>query len=138
MKVLRGHHVSFAVREIERARRFYGELLGFREIPRPNFGFAGAWYQVGEIEVHLIVPPPGADVGAPPRGISPVAGHAAFQIDDYAAAEAHLRAQGVTFVGLGPAVGQLFVSDPDGNVLELIVPGGRLGRSGERALATGG
>jgi catechol 2,3-dioxygenase-like lactoylglutathione lyase family enzyme len=129
VKVLRGHHVSFAVSDVARARRFYGELLGFEEIARPDFGFPGAWYQVGEIQVHLIQPPPGTDVGARPRSISPVAGHAAFQIDDYTAAETDLRARQVPFVGLGPAVGQLFVQDPDGNVIELIVPGGRLGRS---------
>jgi catechol 2,3-dioxygenase-like lactoylglutathione lyase family enzyme len=129
VKVLRGHHVSFAVGDIERARRFYGGLLGFAEIPRPDFGFPGAWYRVGEIEVHLIVPPPGADVGSRPGGISPVAGHAAFEIEDYEAAEAHLKERQVTFIGLGPRVGQLFVADPDGNVIELIQPGGRLGRS---------
>jgi catechol 2,3-dioxygenase-like lactoylglutathione lyase family enzyme len=129
VKVLRGHHVSFPVTDIERSRRFYGDLLGFQEIPRPDFGFPGAWYRVGEIEVHLIVPPPGTDVGTRPGGISPVAGHAAFQIDDYGAVEAHLKENRIAYVGLGARVGQLFVSDPDGNVIELIEPGGRLGRS---------
>jgi catechol 2,3-dioxygenase-like lactoylglutathione lyase family enzyme len=122
MKVLRGHHVSLVASDLARARRFYEDVLGFQEIPRPDFGFPGIWYGVGEIEVHLIVPPAGAETGTPPDRLSPIAGHAAFQIDDYDAAEAHLRAHGVAFLGLGRQVGQLFLRDPDGNQIELIVP----------------
>ena len=29
-------HVSFLVKDVERSRRFYGEVLGLREIPRPR------------------------------------------------------------------------------------------------------
>jgi catechol 2,3-dioxygenase-like lactoylglutathione lyase family enzyme len=126
--VRRAHHVSFAVADLARSQRFFGELLGLPEIPRPDFGFPGAWYQAGEIEVHLIVAPAGAPVGTPPPRISPVADHAAFQVADYAGARERLRAAGHDVIELGAEVGQLFVQDPDGHVIELIVPGGRLGR----------
>jgi catechol 2,3-dioxygenase-like lactoylglutathione lyase family enzyme len=125
------HHVSFAVGDVEASRRFYGELLGLTEIPRPDFPFPGAWYEIGDVQVHLIVPPDGAPVGTPPPGLSPVAGHAAFAIDDYEAVRDALRERGVKVLETGAEVGQLFVRDPDGNVIELIRPGGRLGRRRE-------
>ena len=124
MKVLRSHHVSFAVRDLAASRRFYGELLGFGEIARPELGVAGTWYRVGETEVHLIETPAGLEVGAAPPKLSPLANHAAFQIDDYEAAVAALRAKGVEVLGTSAAIGQLWVQDPDGNVIELIKPRG--------------
>ena len=124
MKVLRGHHVSFAVRDLAASRRFYGELLGFGEIPRPELGVPGTWYRVGESEVHLIETPAGFETGAPPPRLSPLANHAAFEIDDYEAALAALRAQGLEVLETSAARGQLWVRDPDGNVIELIRPQG--------------
>jgi len=114
------HHVSFTVRDIDAARRFYGGVLGFPEIERPGCGVPGAWFEIGDVQVHLIVPPEGAPVDRPPPSLSPVAGHAAFQIEDYEAVRATLRERGVEVLETGPAVGQLFVRDPDGNVIELI------------------
>jgi len=128
MLVERAHHVSLCVTEMTKARRFYGEILGLPEIERPDFGFPGAWYQAGEIQLHLIVAPTGVDVGARPAKISPVAGHLAFEIEDYEKVREALAARGIELVGLGAQVGQMFVQDPDGNVIELIRPGGRLGR----------
>lgn len=124
MKVLRGHHVSFAVRDLAASRRFYGELLGFGEIPRPELGVPGTWYQVGDTEVHLIQTPAGVETGAPPPTLSPLANHAAFQIDDYEAAVSALRARGLEVLETSGAMGQLWVRDPDGNVIELIKPRG--------------
>jgi catechol 2,3-dioxygenase-like lactoylglutathione lyase family enzyme len=130
MLVTRAHHVSLCVTDIGGAREFYGGLLGLPEIARPDFGFPGAWYQAGEIQLHLIVAPPGVDVGARPARISPVAGHLAFEIADYEEVRESLSPRGVETIGLGAEVGQRFVRDPDGNVIELIRPGGRLGRRG--------
>jgi len=129
MIVKRAHHYSINVSDIERARAFYGGLLGLVEKQRPDFGFPGAWYQAGDVELHLIVPPAGVETGAPPPGLSPIAGHIAFEVEDYRSTKAHLEAAGVEVLGLGEKVGQMFVRDEDGNVVELIEPGGRLGRS---------
>ncbi len=128
MLVKRAHHVSLCVLDMGKAREFYGAILGLPEIERPDFGFPGAWYQAGEIQLHLIVAPPGVDVGTRPTKTTPVAGHTAFEIEDYEKVREALAARGVDAIGLGAEVGQLFVRDPDGNVIELIRPGGRLGR----------
>ena len=49
------HHVSIPVADLERAKQFYEEILGLSEIARPPFDFPGAWYQLGDRQLHLIV-----------------------------------------------------------------------------------
>jgi catechol 2,3-dioxygenase-like lactoylglutathione lyase family enzyme len=122
MKVLRGHHISFSIADLARSKHFYGGVLGLAEIPRPQMGIGGAWYGTGDTEVHLIVKPEGVDAGQPPSKLTPVADHAAFQIDDYDAAVTHLRSAGLEVLETTRTQGQLWVRDPDGHVIELIVP----------------
>jgi glyoxylase I family protein len=56
MEITAIHHVALTVTDIERSRKFYREILSIHEIPRPPFGFAGAWFQLGgSQQVHLIV-----------------------------------------------------------------------------------
>src|SRR5437764_12915241 len=57
MNIRKLDHVSFLVKDVERSRRFYGEVLGLREIPRPSSADnPGAWLTNDEhsFEVHLI------------------------------------------------------------------------------------
>lgn len=119
------HHVSFAVSDLARARRFYEGVLELEAIPRPDLGLPGIWYRAGASEVHLIATPPGANVGSAPERLTPLANHSAFAIDDYAATLAHLKARQVEVLETNAERGQLWVRDPDGNVLELIVAAAR-------------
>jgi glyoxylase I family protein len=128
MIVKRAHHASLSVKDIDLARAFYEGVLGLSPIERPDFGFPGAWYQAGEIQLHLIQVPDGVDVGSPPPRTNPLAHHVAFEIDDYETTCKSLESKGVAALETGAAVGQIFISDPDGNVIELIRPGGQLGR----------
>ncbi len=125
----RVHHVSVQVTDLERARSFYEGVLGLEEIERPDFGFPGVWYETEGLQVHLIGEIPGLDRARPPKGLSPIATHIAFQVADYAQTLEALERQGIESAAFGEEVGQIFVRDPDGNVVELIVPGGRLGRA---------
>ncbi len=122
------HHVSLIVGDVERAREFYGGLLGLEELERPDFGLPGAWYQAGSVQLHLLEPPAGQDAGSPPKELTPLAAHLAFEVEDYEEAREEFESLGIRVLGFGVKVGQFFVKDPDGNVLEFIVPGGQLGR----------
>ena len=51
------HHVSLPVTDLERSRAFYRDVLGLKESARPNFDFAGAWFELGAGQLHLIVHP---------------------------------------------------------------------------------
>lgn len=119
------HHVSFAVRDLSRSLAFYQDLLGLEPIERPDFGIPGAWLSAGNSQVHLIQTPEGAPVGSPPPAISPLANHDAFAVEDYAATLARLQAAGVEVLETSAEQGQLWIRDPDGNVIELIDPRGR-------------
>jgi catechol 2,3-dioxygenase-like lactoylglutathione lyase family enzyme len=116
----RAHHVSFAVGDLERSKRFYEDVLGLEALPRPDFGIAGAWYRAGDVQLHLIARPGGVGAERAPQPLSPIANHPAFGIDDYPETLALLQPRGIEVLETRPGVGpQMFLSDPDGNVIEL-------------------
>ena len=48
-------HTGVPVSDVRKARRFYGDILGFDEIERPNIkGIPGIWYEVDGTQVHII------------------------------------------------------------------------------------
>jgi glyoxylase I family protein len=121
-------HCGLIVADLERSRRFYGDALGLEEVPRPhNFVFEGAWFQVGDDQLHLLVetdttgsagatdPGPSARMG--------LATHIALETDDLDAARARLDDHGVDLIGgpmpRGDGYDQIFMRDPDGYVIEL-------------------
>jgi glyoxylase I family protein len=113
-------HVSFPVSDLERSLHFYRDVLGMPEIPRPAaLGVGGAWLGVGNAQVHLIQRFAGSDVGAPPPSLNPAAQHVAFVVEDYAATLARLEAEGLAVLATSPEMGQMWVQDPDGHVIEL-------------------
>jgi glyoxylase I family protein len=116
MKLQGVHHVSLNVRDVEEARRFYVEVLGLEEIPRPAFAFPGAWLRSGGQEIHLI---------RQENHQAPEGQHFAFRVDDVDAATAALIAQGVKVGGPMDVPGagrQAFLRDPSGNLIELNQP----------------
>ena len=69
------HHVSFAIKDLDDSKRFFGGVLGLSEIERPGFNFAGAWYALGDRQLHLIQEP--ADAAGGPRTVDPRRPHGA-------------------------------------------------------------
>ena len=119
---LEAHHTSFPIRNLERSAAFYEGVLGLEEIPRPAFGFRGKWYRAGACEVHLIEIPEGGEFADPPASLSPFDRHAAFRVREYDATLEHLRGHGLEVLETSREIGQLWVQDPDGHILEFIVP----------------
>jgi catechol 2,3-dioxygenase-like lactoylglutathione lyase family enzyme len=97
------------------ALAFYTELLGMTvRADRPADLGGGAWLDAGDQQLHLIV-------GAVPSAHGQ---HFALSVDDLDAAAAELHAAGTavaTPVPIGTAR-QAFLTDPDGNAIELHEP----------------
>ena len=122
-------HVTLVVKDLERSRRFYVEVLGMREVARPAFSFAGSWFQAGATQIHLILEysgsgPAGNLLPATQRGSRTQ--HLAFLVHDAAATIADLeKAQVHILSGPKPRPDgymQVFITDPDGHVVELCSP----------------
>ena len=115
-------HLAIVTTDLEAARRFYIDLLGFRELRRPDFaGFDGMWLQVGSLQLHFIVNQqmPVSGPGFPHFALHVPAERFAETMDG-------LRNAGVDFfieprsrVDFGTTVWAAFVKDPSGNVIEL-------------------
>jgi len=122
------HHASLVVSDMERTRAFYEGVLGLEPVERPDLGLPGAWYQAGPIQLHVIQAPAGVDCGRPPEKLTPLAPHLAFAVASYTDTLERLRAAGLPVFETHERIGQMWVADPDGNVIELIVEGARTGR----------
>jgi catechol 2,3-dioxygenase-like lactoylglutathione lyase family enzyme len=122
-------HVTLVVKDLEASRRFYCDLLGMQQVDRPGFSFDGSWFQAGSAQIHLILEharsgPSGentADLKKSSRNR-----HFAFEVDDGRAVAAKLGELNVAILS-GPQVRpdgavQVFVTDPDGHVVELCSP----------------
>lgn len=117
------HHTSLCVDDLDRSLAFWSGVLGLEKIPRPEMNVEGVWLGVGDTQVHLIVfDERRADVGTRPKSINPAAPHVAFAVADYDATVTHLRDAGLDVLEAGGSRGQCWVQDPDGHVVEFIVP----------------
>ena len=112
------HHVNVTVApELEAAaKHFYGSLLGLRQVPKPAAARQnGAWYQIGENQLHLSV----EDEERGPLSSR----HVCFQVSDLKAAEERFSSAGVEIISdPRPVPGTLrfYVRDPGGNQLEIV------------------
>jgi len=99
----------------ERAREFYGGLLGMREMTKPPelAKRGGCWFGSGAVQIHLGVE---ADFRAARKA------HPALRCRDYDGLSARLRAAGVEVRedDAIPGVRRCHIFDPFGNRIELI------------------
>jgi catechol 2,3-dioxygenase-like lactoylglutathione lyase family enzyme len=127
MNILALHHVQLAMPwgGEDAARSFYGSVLGFSEVPKPEplAKRGGVWFTSGAAEVHLGV----EDDFRPARKA-----HPALLVDDLAGIARRCAESGVTPIRDEPLPGydRVYVSDPFGNRIELLQraePDGRTG-----------
>lgn len=112
------NHVAVQTRRLAESRQFYTEVLGAREISRPNFSFGGAWLFLAGIQIHLI------EQGAPTGRceIDTRGNHFALAVPDVDAAEERLKALGISYTRKlieDRGVHQIFFQDPDGHTIEV-------------------
>ncbi|MGF1455799.1 MAG: VOC family protein [Alphaproteobacteria bacterium] len=116
--LIRLHHVNITMppeREAE-CLAFYGDILGLERIPKPPplDARGGGWFKLGNVDLH-VSRETGADGSLSKR-------HICLQVEDLAAARAHLEAAGVS---LEPeetepyGMVRFFLRDPAGNKLEI-------------------
>jgi len=112
-------HVQVAIPagEEQRARDFYGGVLGLAELPKPDnlARRGGVWFAVGSRQLHL-----GVDADFRPARKA----HPAFLVRDLGLLLERCREANVPVAEDEPLNGctRVFVSDPFGNRLELLQP----------------
>lgn len=114
-------HVALPTSDAARGERFYCDVLGFHTVPRPSFSFDGRWlvHDAVGVMLHLIH---NDDHTAKSAEINSLQGHFAIRCTNIDAAIEVLQQHNIEFVEKQlPDYGyrQLFLHDPDGNVLEL-------------------
>jgi catechol 2,3-dioxygenase-like lactoylglutathione lyase family enzyme len=107
-------HCSVLITDVERSRRFYGDILGLKEIPKPRtFDFVVVWFDLGDDMLHLLLAEEADSIS--PR-------HFALRVSDAGAARVYFQKQSVAVRETTPIPGadRFFIADPDGNRIEII------------------
>jgi lactoylglutathione lyase len=133
---VRPHDVAFTVADLKRARAWYAAGLGFEiqfEFQPPGGGPAAMLHTSDGALAELFEVAEVSKGRTPGPAIPPRVGHVAFEVDDLdAVLTAATTAGGTELLGPRPAPAPgrrlAFVSDIDGNVLELIGPVEETGR----------
>lgn len=114
LRVTHLDHCTVLVTDLAAARAFYGVALGLTEIAPPKeFDFVAVWYDLGGQYLHLL---------QKPHPDTPSPRHFCLHVEDVAAAREHFRALGIPTAETTKiaAADRFFVSDPDGNRIELL------------------
>ncbi|NJM93565.1 MAG: glyoxalase [Cytophagales bacterium] len=115
MTLIELNHAALPVTDLDRSIHFYGELLGLPRLVRPAFSFPGAWFALGQQELHLIA-----------RGRSLTTSteadqHLALRVPDIQAVRQWLNERHIAHQPIKQrpdGAWQLFLQDPDGHWLE--------------------
>ena len=132
------NHVALRISDVARASEFYGKLLGLEVVPFPSRDrekaakfrdevvsskhvpgpTGGIWFAAGHTQLHLI-----ASAGHTEHTGSPFGPHLALAVEDFEETRRTLQNAGVEFLEAPEQQGrgrQMWISDPDGNTVELI------------------
>ena len=118
------HHVSILVADLPRAQAFYQDILGLQaSIDRPNLTFAGVWYDIGVIQIHLInLPNPDSGLTRPAHGGRDR--HIALTVRHMNELKNRLDRANIAYTLSSSGRNALFCRDPDDNGWELIAASG--------------
>ena len=117
MQITQCLHTAILVSNLEKAEHFYGNILGLSKVER-SLKYSGAWYQIGKVQLHLIVDTTVSTHLQNPEkwGRNP---HVAFSVVNLDDAKTKLVANNCTIQMSTSGRAALFTQDPDGNIVEL-------------------
>jgi catechol 2,3-dioxygenase len=128
MQVKELGHVVLYVRDLERSRRFYRDVLGWREIPAPaSRNRQVALFSSGRTHHELLLIEVGADAAPIPEGRRVGLYHFGLKIgesdDELREAQTACQSAGVPIMGASDhgVSHSLYILDPDGNEVELYI-----------------
>ncbi|WP_409304332.1 VOC family protein [Peribacillus sp. SCS-155] len=111
------HHIQLAAPKgsEEAARKFFGGILGFKEIEKPDLLKArgGVWFGFGAYQIHIGIEEP----------FSPVKkAHPGFSVKNLESLKLHLKHHDIPFIEDDklPGTNRIYVSDPFGNRMEIL------------------
>ena len=119
-------HIVLYVRDVERSRSFYRDVLGWKELPAPQ-GAPLALFSSGRTHHELLLIEVGKDAAPVPAGRRVGLYHFGLKVgesdDELRAMLEKLRKNGVTVAGATDhgVTHSLYIADPDGNEIELYI-----------------
>ncbi|MBI4571329.1 MAG: VOC family protein [Chloroflexi bacterium] len=125
MEVQELGHLVLYVRDLDRSRRFYGDVLGWKEVAR--IGSGAAMFSSGRTHHELLlieVGPNATPVPPPPRvGLYHFGLKIGESDDELRAAIVRLQEAGVEIGGTADhtVTHSVYIADPDGNEIELYI-----------------
>lgn len=122
IRIVRLHHYSVLVQDLQRALDFYTGLLGLRvNQSRPQLGYPGAWLDVGDCQIHLMQLPVSPTNNQPvPHGGRDR--HIALEVVEIEALKMALEHAAIPYTVSKSGRQALFCRDPDGNAIEFLMP----------------
>ncbi|MEX3623433.1 VOC family protein [Viridibacillus arvi] len=99
----------------DEAKRFFGDILGFREIEKPELlrKRGGVWFEFANYQIHIGIEEP----------FSPAKkAHPAFEIENIEALKSHLSKNAIKFITDEdlPGANRIYINDPFGNRIEIL------------------
>ena len=114
------HHGSLIVEDLARSLYFYCQILGMEQDQlRPEMSFKGAWLDIGQEQIHLLVLPRTEQKLHQPEHVGRDR-HLALHVTQIDIIKQSLTEQKIPFTMSQSGRKALFCRDPDGNGLEFI------------------
>jgi len=117
---MRFHHVAMISSDLNKSAEFYGEVLALELDVRPDLGFSGLFYKLGNgQQLHLM------RIDNPYDGyVKPEHGgrdhHVALVTDDLDVVLGRLKEKGINYTQSRSGRVALFCRDPDGYAIEIL------------------
>ena len=113
------NHASLIVADLDISLLFYRDVLGLQQVERPDLGFPGAWFQIGDQQIHLLeLENPDPITGRPVHGGRDR--YVALNALELTPVQEALNRAGIFYTMSVSGRRALFCRDPDGNAVEII------------------